>query len=49
VLTRKQMIRMIEEAGRVPVERDSLYNEVLPLPEEPMQSGRILIPLEAVH
>lgn len=49
VLTRKQMIRMIEEAGRVPIERDSLYNEVPPLPEAPMQSGRILIPLDAVH
>ena len=48
-LTRKQMIKMIEEAGRVPIERDSLYNEVPPLPEAPMQSGRILIPLEAVH
>ncbi len=49
VLTRKQMIKMIEEAGRTPIERDSLYNEVPPLPEEPMQSGRVLIPLEAVH
>ncbi len=28
VLTRPQMIRMIEEAGRIPVERDSLYREV---------------------
>jgi aminodeoxyfutalosine synthase len=28
VLTRRQMIRMIEESGRVPIERDSLYREV---------------------
>ena len=49
VLTRKQMIKLIEEAGRTPIERDSLYNEVPPLPEEPMQSGRVLIPLDAVH
>ena len=27
-LTRKQMIKMIEEAGRTPIERDSLYHEV---------------------
>ncbi len=34
VLTRKQMIRMIEEAGRLPIERDSLYHEIPPQPEE---------------
>jgi aminodeoxyfutalosine synthase len=27
-LTHENMIRMIEEAGRIPVERDSLYNEI---------------------
>ncbi len=27
-LTYENMVRMIEEAGRIPVERDSLYNEV---------------------
>lgn len=27
-LTYEKMVRMIEEAGRVPVERDSLYNEI---------------------
>jgi len=32
VLTRRQMVKMIEEAGRTPIERDSLYNEV---PQEP--------------
>lgn len=30
VLTRSQLLAMIEEAGRVPVERDSLYREVHP-------------------
>lgn len=29
-LTSDNMIRMIEEAGRIPVERDSLYHEVTP-------------------
>lgn len=33
LLTRKQMIKMIEEAGRTPVERDSLYQEVTEEPE----------------
>jgi aminodeoxyfutalosine synthase len=28
ILTRPQMVRLIEEAGRVPIERDSLYREV---------------------
>ena len=47
-LTRKQMIKMIEEAGRTPVERDSLYHEVA---EEPLptDSSRTFIPLTAVH
>jgi aminodeoxyfutalosine synthase len=34
VLTRQQMIEMILEAGRIPVERDSHYNEVPPRPGE---------------
>ena len=34
VLTRHQMIQMIREAGRIPVERDSHYNEVPQRPEE---------------
>jgi len=29
LLTRKQMIKMIGEAGRIPVERDSLYHEIV--------------------
>ena len=33
-LTRKQMVKLIEEAGRIPIERDSLYNE-LASEEEP--------------
>lgn len=40
VLTRDNMIRMIEEVGRVPIERDSLYNEIVredePVPEAKM-------------
>jgi aminodeoxyfutalosine synthase len=48
VLTRKQMIKMIEEAGRTPIERDSLYREV---PEEAASTEAAfkLIPLSAVH
>ncbi|HLJ53713.1 MAG TPA: CofH family radical SAM protein [Chthonomonadaceae bacterium] len=42
VLTRKQMVKMIEEAGRVPVERDSLYREVTP---EPAERERTFIPI----
>ncbi len=38
VLTHPNMIRMITEAGRIPVERDSLYNEILR--DEPMPSAR---------
>jgi aminodeoxyfutalosine synthase len=30
VLTRKQLIKNILEAGRIPIERDSLYNPVVP-------------------
>ena len=33
VLTRPQLVHLIEEAGRTPVERDSFYNEVLPVDE----------------
>lgn len=34
-LTYQNMVRMITEAGRIPVERDSLYNEIV-RPEEPV-------------
>ncbi|CEK14986.1 de-hypoxanthine futalosine cyclase [Chthonomonas calidirosea] len=47
VLTRRQMIRLIEEAGRVPVERDSLYREIVAPPEEP-QPQRRFVPLPVV-
>jgi aminodeoxyfutalosine synthase len=33
VLTRGQLLNLIVEAGRIPVERDSLYHEVAPLDE----------------
>ncbi len=46
-LTRTQMIRLIEETGRVPVERDSLYHEVESA-DEPPHVDRLLIPLSAV-
>ncbi len=44
VLTRPQMIKMIEEAGRIPIERDSLYHEVAPA-EEPQARERTFLPL----
>jgi len=45
VLTRKQMIKLIEEAGRIPVERDSLYNEVSPDPAENAPREHLFIPI----
>lgn len=44
VLTRRQMVRLIEEAGRTPIERDSLYAEVIAAPEPPA-SARTFLPL----
>jgi aminodeoxyfutalosine synthase len=44
-LTRRQMVKLIEEAGRIPVERDSLYNEIPPRPEEAVPHERTYIPL----
>jgi aminodeoxyfutalosine synthase len=44
VLTRRQMVKMIEEAGRVPVERDSLYREVAPEPPKQARE-RTFIPI----
>ncbi len=44
VLTRKQMVKMIEEAGRIPIERDSLYREV-PQEREPAPREHTFIPL----
>ncbi|MFN8221348.1 MAG: CofH family radical SAM protein [Fimbriimonadales bacterium] len=39
VLTKANMIRMITEAGRIPIERDSLYNEIVG-DEEPEPKSR---------
>ncbi|MBS1716384.1 MAG: CofH family radical SAM protein [Armatimonadetes bacterium] len=42
VLTRANMIRMIEEVGRVAIERDSLYNEIVDNePEKPVTARRL--------
>jgi aminodeoxyfutalosine synthase len=48
VLTRRQMIRLIEEAGRVPVERDSLYREVVSPEPEAAPRERTFLPLPVV-
>jgi len=49
VLTRRQMVKMIEEAGRIPIERDSLYHEVPPEPtSETDRRERTFIPLPVV-
>lgn len=45
VLTRKQLIKNILEAGRTPVERDSHYNEVVSTQEK----ERIFIPLPVLQ
>ncbi|HTQ09795.1 MAG TPA: CofH family radical SAM protein [Fimbriimonadaceae bacterium] len=42
VLTHANMIAMIEEVGRIPVERDSLYNEIA---SEPPKPPRIPLPV----
>ena len=48
VLTRTQMIRLIEEAGRVPIERDSLYHEVASeMPATPLRE-RTFVPLPVI-
>jgi aminodeoxyfutalosine synthase len=45
VLTHENMVKMIEEAGRVPIERDSLYNEIVREPAEATKEKR---PLQAL-
>ena len=42
VLTRPQLVGLIEEAGRTPVERDSFYNQVAPVDElnDPVRHAR---------
>lgn len=37
VLTHENMVRMITEVGRIPVERDSLYNEIVREAQQPME------------
>ncbi len=44
-LTRKQMIRLIEEAGRTPIERDSLYREVHAPADAPAAAPHLFVPL----
>ncbi len=39
-----QMIALIEEAGRVPVERDTLYNPIAPAPRRPSPEPRVAPP-----
>src|SRR2546423_11914477 len=48
VLTRRQMVKLIEEAGRIPVERDSLYREVSACPEEEPAAERTYIPIPVI-
>lgn len=44
-LTHENMVRIIREAGRTPVERDSLYNEVQAEPPASRLEGRRLTPI----
>jgi aminodeoxyfutalosine synthase len=44
-LTRENMIAMIEEVGRIPVERDSLYNEIVADDEPTTPPARVLLPM----
>lgn len=44
-LTRDNMVRMIEEAGRVPIERDSLYNEIVREAAPAPKATRIPLPM----
>ena len=45
VLTRRELLKNIEECGRTPVERDSLYNEIESLPIR----ERMTIPLRVLN
>ncbi len=44
VLTRKQLVERIIEAGRKPAERDNLYNELRTEPETPQDEAPVTIP-----
>lgn len=49
-LTYENMIAVIEEAGRVPVERDSLYNEIVRNEHRPVKpKERLLLPMAGIH
>ncbi|NNC85536.1 MAG: aminofutalosine synthase MqnE [Bacteroidia bacterium] len=41
VLNTKQLVRLIEEAGRVPIERGTLYNEIRNYSENPIEEGEV--------
>ena len=44
-LTKENMVRMIEEVGRIPIERDSFYNEIV-REEAPLRaSSRMALPM----
>jgi aminodeoxyfutalosine synthase len=48
-LTYDNMVRMIEEAGRVPIERDSLYNEIVRSEGVPPSRARKLTAVPMLH
>jgi len=39
VLNTKQLVKLIEQAGRTPVERGTLYNEIRNYSEQPIVEG----------
>ena len=46
VLTQKNMVKMIEEAGRIPIERDSLYHEIQAVESDTIPAKeRLFIPI----
>ncbi len=47
VLTQENMIRMIEEVGRVPIERDSLYHEIVRDEIPQAKVKRVAIPVHS--
>lgn len=49
VLTQKNMVKMIEEAGRIPIERDSLYHEIQPSDDAPLQKEHLYIPIPILN
>lgn len=44
-LTQEGMVRMIEEAGRIPIERDSLYHEIVREPVVAKAPSRVALPM----